>query len=182
MRTSWRVRVETNRFEQVLPGCADAGGALLRAGARAAHARTRPRKPDPHRQGDARGGGLITNGRRRVVITGLGAVTPLGNDVLSSWEKLVTAAGGVGPITAFDASAYPVRFACELKEFDPGRWLERKQVRRLDRFAQMIVAAARQAEADAGLEIATEPDHVGVSAGTGMGGLNAAEWTYVCRW
>jgi len=121
---------------------------------------------------------LITNGRRRVVITGLGAVTPLGNDVLSSWEKLVTAAGGVGPITAFDASAYPVRFACELKEFDPGRWLERKQVRRLDRFAQMIVAAARQAEADAGLEIATEPDRVGVSAGTGMGGLNAYQDCY----
>ena len=112
------------------------------------------------------------------MITGLGAVTPLGNDVLSSWENLVAAAGGVGPITAFDASAYPVRFACELKEFDPGTWLERKQVRRLDRFAQMIVAAARQAEADAGLEIANEPERIGVSVGTGMGGLGAYQDCY----
>ncbi len=113
-----------------------------------------------------------------MVITGLGAVTPLGNDVLSSWKNLVAAAGGVGPITAFDASAYPVRFACELKEFDPGTWLEPKQVRRLDRFAQMIVAAARQAEADAGLEIANEPERIGVSAGTGMGGLGAYQDCY----
>jgi 3-oxoacyl-[acyl-carrier-protein] synthase II len=115
---------------------------------------------------------LITNGRRRVVITGLGAVTPLGNDVPSSWENLVAGAGAAGPITAFDASAYPVRFACELKEFDPGTWLERKQVRRLDRFTHMIVAAARQAEADSGLAIATEPERIGVSSGTGMGGLS----------
>jgi 3-oxoacyl-[acyl-carrier-protein] synthase II len=113
-----------------------------------------------------------------VVITGLGAVTPLGNDVVSSWEKLVAGAGGVGPITAFDASAYPARFACELKEFDPGTWLDRKQVRRLDRFAQMIVAAARQAEADAGLDIAREPERVGVAAGTGMGGLGAYQDCY----
>ena len=121
---------------------------------------------------------MISNGRRRVVITGLGAVTPLGNDAPSSWENLVAGGGGVGPITAFDASAYPVQFACELKEFDPGTWLERKQVRRLDRFAQMIVAAARQAEADAGLEIAKEPERIGVSAGTGMGGLGAYQECY----
>jgi 3-oxoacyl-[acyl-carrier-protein] synthase II len=112
------------------------------------------------------------------VITGLGAVTPLGNDVVSSWEKLVAGVGGVGSITAFDASAYPVRFACELKEFDPGRWLEPKQVRRLDRFAQMIVAAAREAEADARLEIAKEPERIGVAAGTGMGGLGAYQECY----
>jgi len=113
-----------------------------------------------------------------VVITGLGAVTPLGNDVRSSWDALVAGAGGVGPITAFDASAYPVRFACELKEFEPGDWLDRKQVRRLDRFAQMIVAAARQAEADAGLDVAAEPERIGVAAGTGMGGLTAYKDCY----
>jgi 3-oxoacyl-[acyl-carrier-protein] synthase II len=121
---------------------------------------------------------LSSNGRRRVVITGLGAVTPLGNDVRSSWDALVAGAGGVGPITAFDASAYPVRFACELKEFEPGDWLDRKQVRRLDRFAQMIVAAARQAEADAGLDVAAEPERIGVAAGTGMGGLTAYKDCY----
>jgi 3-oxoacyl-[acyl-carrier-protein] synthase II len=113
-----------------------------------------------------------------VVITGLGAVTPLGNDVLSSWETLVAGGTGAGPITTFDASGFPVRFACELKDFDPGQWLDRKQVRRLDRFAQMMVAAARQAEADAGLEIATEPERVGVAAGTGMGGLGAYQECY----
>ena len=116
--------------------------------------------------------------RRRAVITGLGAVTPLGSDVRTSWENLVAGRSAAGPITAFDASAYPVRFACELKEFDPGMWLERKQVRRLDRFAQMIVAAARQAEADAGLEIVSEPERIGVAAGTGMGGLGAYQDCY----
>ena len=121
---------------------------------------------------------MSSNGRRRVVITGLGAVTPLGNDVQSSWDALVAGAGGVGPITAFDASAYPVHFACELKEFDPGDWLDRKQVRRLDRFAQMIVAAARQAEADAALDVAAEPERIGVAAGTGMGGLAAYKDCY----
>jgi 3-oxoacyl-[acyl-carrier-protein] synthase II len=116
--------------------------------------------------------------RRRVVITGLGAVTPLGSDVRTSWENLVAGRSAAGPITAFDASAYPVRFACELKEFDPEAWLERKQVRRLDRFAQMIVAAAREAEADAGLEIVKEPERIGVAAGTGMGGLGAYQDCY----
>ena len=71
-----------------------------------------------------------------------------------------------------------MRFACEVKEFDPGEWLDRKQVRRLDRFAQMMVAAARQAETDAGLDIAHEPERVGVAAGTGMGGLGAYQDCY----
>jgi 3-oxoacyl-[acyl-carrier-protein] synthase II len=112
------------------------------------------------------------------VITGLGAVTPLGNDVASSWEALVAGAGGAGPITTFETSGYPVRFGCELKEFEPAQWLDRKQVRRLDRFAQMMVAAARQAEADAELDIASEPERVGVAAGTGMGGLQAYQDCY----
>jgi 3-oxoacyl-[acyl-carrier-protein] synthase II len=122
--------------------------------------------------------GRDLDGRRRVVITGLGAVTPLGNDVASSWEALVSGACGAGPITAFETSGYPVRFGCELKEFEPAQWLDRKQVRRLDRFAQMMVAAARQAETDAGLDIASEPERVGVAAGTGMGGLQAYQDCY----
>jgi 3-oxoacyl-[acyl-carrier-protein] synthase II len=118
------------------------------------------------------------NGRRRVVVTGLGAVTPLGNDVASSWECLVTARSVAAPINAFDPSGYPVRFACELKEFDPLMWIEHKQARRMDRFAHMLIAAARMAEADAGLEIAREPERMGVSAGTGMGGLEALASCY----
>ena len=115
------------------------------------------------------------NGRRRVVITGLGAVTPLGNDVRSSWEQLVAGKGAAGPITAFDTTDFAVTFACEVKDFEPTKWIERKQARRMDRFAQMIVVAARQAQADAGLEIEPECDRVGVSVGTAMGGLESFE-------
>jgi 3-oxoacyl-[acyl-carrier-protein] synthase II len=117
--------------------------------------------------------------RRRVVITGMGAVTPLGNDVASTWKALVAGASGAGAITSFDTAGFPVRFACELKGFEPADWLDRKQVRRLDRFAQMMVAAARQAEADSGIEIAREPERIGVAAGTGMGGLGAYHDCYV---
>src|SRR6266508_5023232 len=120
----------------------------------------------------------MQNGRPRVVITGIGALTPLGNDAESSWKTLTAGESGAGPITHFDASQYPVHFACELKEFDPTQWIERKQARRMDRFAQMIVAAARQAEADAGLEIGKEPDRIGASVATGIGGLQAYQDCY----
>src|SRR5678816_1254128 len=113
------------------------------------------------------------NTYRRVVITGIGAVTPLGNDVETTWRNLLAGESGAGPITYFDSSEYPVHFACELKDFDPAQWIERKQARRMDRFAQMIVAAARQAEADSGLDIAAEGDRVGASIATGIGGLKA---------
>jgi len=118
-----------------------------------------------------------TNGHRRVVITGLGAVTPLGNDVHSSWERLVAGRATADPITAFDTTGFSVTFACEAKGFEPTQWIERKQARRMDRFAQMIVAAARQAQEDAGLEIEPECDRVGVSFGTAMGGLKSFEDT-----
>ena len=115
------------------------------------------------------------SGRRRVVITGLGAVTSLGNDVRSTWENLVAGTGSAAPITAFDTTGFPVTFACEAKGFEPTQWIEHKQARRMDRFAQMIVAAARQAQADAGLEIEPECDRVGVSVATAMGGLKSFE-------
>jgi 3-oxoacyl-[acyl-carrier-protein] synthase II len=121
---------------------------------------------------------MSLNGRRRVVITGLGAVTPLGNDVESTWSNLVAGESGAGEITAFDASEYPVNFACELKDFDPGQWIERKQARRMDRFAQMIVAAARQAEADSGLNVEPEAERIGASIATGIGGLKAFQDCY----
>jgi 3-oxoacyl-[acyl-carrier-protein] synthase II len=116
-----------------------------------------------------------TNGRRRVVITGLGAVTPLGNDVRSSWEQLVAGRGAAGPITAFDSTGCAVTFACEAKDFEPTQWIERKQARRMDRFAQMIVAAAHQARADAGLDVEQECDRVGVAVATALGGLKSFE-------
>ena len=118
---------------------------------------------------------MDASGRRRVVITGVGAVTPLGNDVRSSWEQLVAGRGAAGPITAFDTTGFPVTFACEAKDFEPTRWIERKQARRMDRFAQMIVASAHQAQADAGLKIEPECDRVGVSFATAMGGLKSFE-------
>ena len=116
-----------------------------------------------------------TSGHRRVVITGVGAVTPLGNDARSSWEQLVAGRGAAGPITAFDTAGFAVTFACEAKDFEPTRWIERKQARRMDRFAQMIVASAHQARADAGLEVERECDRVGVSVATAMGGLKSFE-------
>ena len=118
---------------------------------------------------------MSASGRRRVVITGVGAVTPLGNDVRSSWEQLVAGRGAAGPITAFDTTGFAVTFACEAKDFEPTRWIERKQARRMDRFAQMIVASAHQARADAGLEVERECDRVGVSVATAMGGLESFE-------
>src|SRR5262245_23822997 len=118
------------------------------------------------------------NGRRRVVVTGLGAVTPLGVDVESTWQALVDGRSGAGEITQFDSSDFAVHFACEVKGFDPTEYIDRKQARRMDRFAHLIVAAARQAEADAGLEIASEADRVGAAVATGIGGLKAFQDCY----
>jgi 3-oxoacyl-[acyl-carrier-protein] synthase II len=118
------------------------------------------------------------NGRRRVVVTGIGAVSPLGNDVESSWQNLIDGRSGAATIEQWDASAYPVTFACELKDFDPKYWIEHKRARRMDRFAQMIVAAARQAEADSGFDVAPEAERVGASIATGIGGLQAFQDCY----
>jgi 3-oxoacyl-[acyl-carrier-protein] synthase II len=118
------------------------------------------------------------NGRRRVVITGLGALTPLGNNPESSWENLVAGRSGAAEITQFDSRDYAVHFACEVKDFDPTDFIDRKQARRMDRFAHLIVAAARQAEADAGLAIADEADRIGAAIATGIGGLRAFQDCY----
>jgi 3-oxoacyl-[acyl-carrier-protein] synthase II len=118
------------------------------------------------------------NGRRRVVITGMGLVSPLGNDVPTSWSNLVAGKSGAAEIESFDHSDYNVHFACALKGFDPTQWIERKAARRMDRFAQMILAAARQAEADSGVDVAREPDRVGASIATGIGGLQSYQQCY----
>jgi 3-oxoacyl-[acyl-carrier-protein] synthase II len=102
-------------------------------------------------------------------------VTPLGNDPESTWQSLVAGESGAGTITQFDTTDYSVQFACELKDFDPTVWIERKQARRMDRFSQMALSAARMAEADSGLDVSKEPDRIGAAVATGIGGLGAFE-------
>ncbi len=116
--------------------------------------------------------------KRRVVITGLGMVSSLGNSVESSWRALLAGRSGAGEITLFDDADYPVHFACELKEFEPTRWVDHKSARRMDRFTQMILAAARQAEQDSGVDIAADPERVGASIATGIGGLKSFQDCY----
>src|SRR5918995_120624 len=121
---------------------------------------------------------MSVNGGRRVVITGMGAVTPLGNDAETSWQNLLAGESGAGPITQFDSSEYYVHFACEVKDFDPVNWIERKQARRMDRFAHLILAAARQAEADSGIDILADGDRIGASIATGIGGIKSFQDCY----
>jgi len=109
---------------------------------------------------------------RRVVVTGLGAVTPIGNDVAQYWEGLRSGRNGVAAITLFDASRHACRFAAEVKNFEPAGWLEPKEAKRWDRFCQFGVVAAKQAVQDAGLTIDdSNRNRVGVSIGSGVGGL-----------
>src|SRR4051812_8247544 len=118
------------------------------------------------------------NGRRRVVITGLGAVSPLGNDVETTWRRLLAGESGAGPITQFDHTDYKVHFACEVKDFDPTKWIDRKDARRMDRFAHLVVAAAWMAQDDAGLDIKPEADRIGASIATGIGGIQSFQECY----
>jgi len=121
---------------------------------------------------------MSMNGRRRVVVTGLGAVTPLGKDVKTTWSNLLAGESAAAEITRFDVSAYSTHFACHAEDFDSTEWIDRKQSRRMDRFAQMVVSAARQAEQSSGIDVASEPDRVGVSVATGIGGLRAYQDCY----
>jgi 3-oxoacyl-[acyl-carrier-protein] synthase II len=109
----------------------------------------------------------------RVVITGIGAVTPVGNDRESTWAALLAGRSGAGPITAFDAGALPTRIAAEVKGFDPGTVLEGKRLRRSARFTQFAVAAAREAVADAGLTV--DPDRTGVVINAAVAGFDTIE-------
>jgi 3-oxoacyl-[acyl-carrier-protein] synthase II len=118
------------------------------------------------------------NGRRRVVVTGIGAVSPLGNDAQTSWERLLAGESGAGPITHFDHGDYKVHFACEVKDLDPTEYVDRKDARRMDRFAHLVLAAARQAETDSGLDIKAEADRIGASIATGIGGIQSFQDCY----
>jgi len=114
----------------------------------------------------------MVEGLHRVVVTGLGAVTPIGNDVPSYWEGLSTGKNGVAPITLFDAARHACRFAAEVKGFDPSGSIEPKEAKRWDRFCQFAVVAAKQAVAHAGLTIdARNANRIGTAIGSGVGGL-----------
>ena len=115
--------------------------------------------------------------KRRVVVTGLGAITPVGNDVATTWRALIAGTSGAAGITKFDPTNFPVRFACEVKSFDPLRYMDRKEAKRADAYTQYAVAGAVQAMTDAGLrELGdVDPDRVGVILGSGIGGLRSFE-------
>ena len=115
--------------------------------------------------------------KRRVVVTGLGAITPVGNDVATTWRALVDGVPGAAPITKFDATNFPVKFAAEVKGFDPMNFMDRKEGKRADPYTQYAVAGAVQAMADAGLAdgVGYDPERVGVILGSGIGGLKSFE-------
>ena len=111
---------------------------------------------------------------RRVVITGLGAVTPLGIGVEPFWQGLIAGRSGIAPLSAFDASTYTTRFAGEVRDFDPLQFMERGDAKHMDRYCQFAVAAARMALDDSGLDVPPRSDRVGVLIGSGIGGT----WTW----
>lgn len=108
---------------------------------------------------------------RRVVVTGLGAITPLGKTVAEYWDGLSRGVSGAAPITRFDASKFKTRFACEVKGYNPDDYFERKEGRKMDLFTQFAIIASDQAIADAGLAEGVDKDRVGVIWGSGIGGL-----------
>nr|MBA2565959.1 beta-ketoacyl-[acyl-carrier-protein] synthase II [Gemmatimonadota bacterium] len=113
---------------------------------------------------------------QRVVITGMGLLTALGNDVDACWQALLAGRSGVGPITRFDAGAFPTRIAAEVKDFDPGRYMDRKEARRMDLYSQFAMAAAQMAMDDSGLRLDREDcDRIGVVIGSGIGGIETHE-------
>lgn len=112
---------------------------------------------------------------RRVVVTGLGAITPLGNDVETLWNNLIAGKNGIGPITLFDPTDFAVKIAAEVKDFDPKQYMEKSEVRRSDRNVQMGLAAAIQAVEDSGIEGHFDPERTGVYFGSGIGGIATFE-------
>lgn len=114
--------------------------------------------------------------KTRVVVTGMGAITPIGNDVESYWQSLKAGTVGIGPITCFDTADYKCKLAAEVKDFDPKAYMDVKAARRMERFSQFAVAATKEALAQAGIDMEKEdPYMVGVSIGSGIGSLQAVE-------
>ena len=113
--------------------------------------------------------------KRRVVITGLGMVSPLGNTAAASWEAAKAGECGIGPITQFDASGFKCQLAGEVKNFDPATVVDKKEARKMARFTQLALSAATEALTDSGLDLAAEGEHIGVSVSSGIGGLPTIE-------
>lgn len=113
---------------------------------------------------------------KRVVVTGLGAITPVGNSVPELWNNLVNGVSGAGPITHFDASLFKTQFACEVKNFDATQYVDRKEARKMDLYAQFAVAVAKEAVNDASLDLEKEDlNKIGVIFGAGIGGIQTFE-------
>ena len=115
---------------------------------------------------------------KRVVITGMAVISPIGTGLDKFWENLLGGKSGIGPITRFDASAFPTRFAGEVKDFDPSLYMDKKEARRMDRFTQFAVSGAKMAIQDAGIDLEKlQKDRVGVVLGSGIGGMDTLEET-----
>ncbi len=113
---------------------------------------------------------------KRVVVTGLGALTPVGNNVSDFWENLLNGKSGAGPITHFDASLFKTHFACEVKDFNAADYMDRKEARKMDRYTQYAMAVAKEAVTDSGLDVEKENlDKIGVIFGAGIGGIQTFE-------
>ena len=113
---------------------------------------------------------------KRVVVTGLGAITPIGNSVSEFWENLVKGVSGAGPITHFDASKFKTQFACEVKGFNAADYIDRKEARKMDLYTQYAIKVAKEAVADSGLDVEKEDlNRIGVIFGAGIGGIHTFE-------
>ena len=112
---------------------------------------------------------------RRVVVTGLGAVTPVGNNAEDTWESLKNGKNGIAPITLFDTEKFKAKLGAEVKGFEPGEYLAVNDVLRTDRYAQFAVAAAQQAVDESGVQGTVEPERFAVMFGTGIGGIGTFE-------
>jgi 3-oxoacyl-[acyl-carrier-protein] synthase II len=115
---------------------------------------------------------IMADGKRRIVVTGMGAVSPLGNDVASSWGAAIEGRSGIGPVTRFDASQFETRIGGEIKDFNPEEYIPAKEIRRMDRFIHYAIAVCKQAAAQANLQINEEnANEIGVLIGSGIGGI-----------
>ena len=109
---------------------------------------------------------------KRVVVTGMGVVSPIGNDVKSFWDGLVSGKNGIDKITRFDASEFKATLAAEVKDFDASEYMEKSEARKLDRFSQFALAAAAQAVSESGITDSVKPERFGVYFGSGIGGFD----------
>jgi len=121
---------------------------------------------------------MCSMSKRRVVVTGMGLISPVGNDVATAWKHVLEGVSGIGPVTHFDASAYATRIAGQVRDFDPGEWMAAKDIKKMDPFIHYGVAAGTQAIRDSGLDVTeANAERIGVAVGAGIGGLHTIEAT-----